>query len=139
MGETEAEAFARAAESMIGARFRLHGRDPATGLDCVGLVFASLAAIGRKPSAPHGYGLRNLSVAHWLRHAGMSGLERVVEGPIMRGDVLMVQPSQVQHHLLIARDRVYVVHAHAALRKVVCEPLAQNILASARWRLVPSA
>ena len=37
-------ALAAAAESLVGTRFRLHGRDPDTGLDCVGLLAASLAA-----------------------------------------------------------------------------------------------
>ncbi len=30
--------LAAAALNLIGTPFRLHGRDPATGLDCVGLV-----------------------------------------------------------------------------------------------------
>jgi cell wall-associated NlpC family hydrolase len=137
MARTEPEAFARAAESLIGTPFRLHGRDPASGLDCIGLVAASLAAIGRTPKAPQGYTLRNLSIERWLGHAGLSGLERA-NGPVRCGDVLLVQPSPVQHHLLIACDTAEVVHAHAGLRRVVRQPLAPAEIISALWRLAPS-
>ena len=39
-------ALARAAAGCLGVRFRLHGRDPATGLDCLGLLGAALVATG---------------------------------------------------------------------------------------------
>ena len=55
-------ALAAAAESLVGTRFRLHGRDPDTGLDCVGLLAASLAAIGRAAPLPNGYRLRARSL-----------------------------------------------------------------------------
>lgn len=137
MAGTEPEAFACAAESFIGTRFRLHGRDPASGLDCIGLVAASLAAIGRTPKPPQGYALRNLSIRRWLGHAGASGLISA-ELPIRRGDVLLVQPSPVQHHLLIASDLAHVVHAHAGLRRVVRQPIAPGTIIAAQWRLAPS-
>ncbi|MFN3991013.1 MAG: hypothetical protein ACK4IS_12215 [Erythrobacter sp.] len=137
MAATDAEAFARAAESFIGTRFRLHGRDPASGLDCIGLVAASLAAIGKAPVAPQGYGLRNLSIARWLGHAAQSGLAPA-PSPVRRGDVLLVQPSPVQHHLMIASSAGEVVHAHASLRRVVRQPLLPGAEIAARWRLVPS-
>jgi cell wall-associated NlpC family hydrolase len=136
MAETEPEAFARAAERLIGTPFRLHGRDPASGLDCIGLVAASLAAMGRTPMPPQGYSLRNLSIQRWLGHAMRSGLEPA-DGPVQRGDVLLVQPSAVQHHLLIASDPAHVVHAHAGLRRVVRQPLAHCAIISAHWRLAP--
>jgi len=137
MAATDAEAFACAAESFIGTRFRLHGRDPASGLDCIGLVAASLAVIGRAPMAPQGYGLHNLSIARWLDHAAPSGLVPA-QGPIGRGDVLLVQPSPVQHHLMIASSAGEVIHAHASLRRVVRQPLAPGADIAARWRLAPS-
>lgn len=135
--EAEAEALAQAAERLIGVPFRLHGRDPAHGVDCIGLVYASLAAIGKRPVAPAGYRLRNISIAHWLGHAARNGLEPV-SGPLERGDVLLVQPSPIQHHLLIAAGAHSAVHAHASLRKVVREPLGHNMVITAQWRLAPS-
>ena len=136
MAGTEPEAFACAAECLIGTRFRLHGRDPASGLDCIGLVAASLAAIGRTPMPPEGYALRNLAIQRWLGHARRSGLEPA-QGPVRRGDVLLVQPSPVQHHLLVASDPAHVVHAHAGLGRVVCQPIAPGTMISAHWRLAP--
>lgn len=138
MAETDAEAFARAAENLVGTPFRLHGRDPASGLDCIGLVHACLLAIGRKPVAPRGYRLRNLSIAQWIDHAEKSELLST-EGCISRGDVLLVQPSTVQHHLLIALGPAEVVHAHAGLRKVVRQALSRDLTIGAHWRLTPSA
>ena len=56
------EDFARAAEALAGARFRLHGRDRSTGLDCVGLVGLALADIGMPVQFPAGYRLRNAAI-----------------------------------------------------------------------------
>lgn len=137
MVKPEAEAFAAAAEALIGTPFRLHGRNPASGLDCIGLVHASLKAIGGTPFAPRGYQLRNISITHWLGHAERSGLAKT-NGPIKRGDVMLVQPSPLQHHLLIAATPSSVVHAHAGLRKVVWQPLTDDIVIRAQWRLVCS-
>lgn len=136
MARADAEAFAQAAERLLGVPFRLHGRNPADGVDCIGLVYASLRSIGRRPVAPHGYRLRNVSITHWLGHASLSGLALAAR-PIMRGDVLLVQPSPVQHHLLIAADAQSVIHAHASLQKVVRQPLAPDTNITAHWRLVP--
>ena len=46
---------------MVGTRFRFQGCDPATGLDCVGLVWAAYAAAGRRLVRPVG-GTRELEV-----------------------------------------------------------------------------
>lgn len=136
MAEADGEALARAAESLIGVRFRRHGRDPASGVDCIGLVHASLMAIGRKPVAPVGYALRNWSIEESLGCAQASGLV-VVQDAFMRGDVLLVQPSTVQHHLMIMAGTNSVLHAHAGLRRVVRQPLSGNLAIAAHWRLVP--
>jgi cell wall-associated NlpC family hydrolase len=138
MARTDADRFAAAAEAMVGAPFRLHGRDPENGLDCVGLVHASLGAIGREAIAPRGYQLRNLAIEDWLDHAERSGFNPIVSstiGKVVRGDLLLVMPSPVQHHLMIAADPATVIHAHAGLHKVVCQPLADQGAVRAHWRL----
>lgn len=127
-------ALAHAAISLIGCRFRLHGRDPATGLDCVGLVVAALAATGASPRAPSGYSLRNLSVDHWLNFAMQSGLV-AARGPIRSGDVLLITLGHCQHHLAIATDKTSVVHAHAGLRQVVQQPLESKWQICVKWRV----
>lgn len=127
-------ALARAAEALIGTRFRLHGRDPATGLDCVGLVEAALKAIGREVEAPRGYALRNSDIREALAAAPLAVL-REAEGKPQEGDVLLVRSGPAQHHLLIAAAGDRFVHAHAGLRRVVATPgpLPWPILR--HWRL----
>ncbi len=135
-GEAAGEALAYAARSLIGTRFRLHGRDPAGGLDCVGLVAAALAAIGRNGAAPLAYGLRNSSIADALDYARRAGLEET-EGPIRPGDVLLMQSGPAQQHLLVAAAANRFIHAHAGLRRVVETPCLPVWPLLRHWRLRP--
>lgn len=131
-------AVAHAAEALVGARYRLHGRMPETGLDCVGLVHAALSRAGLSPRAPTGYRLRSLDVEPLLAFAAMSGL-RPAGGPTLPGDVLLVRPGPAQHHLHIAlapdaSGGARFAHAHAGLRRVAIHhgPLADPLLG--HWR-----
>lgn len=130
-------AVAEAALGLVGCRFRLHGRDPATGLDCIGLVDAGLAAAGARPMTPRGYGLRNVAVDGWLPLATQSGLV-AASGPIRAGDILLLALGYAQHHLVIAIDLDSVVHAHAGLRRVVRQPREPAWQIEAAWRLAYS-
>lgn len=130
-------ALAEEAERLVGIPFRLHGRDPATGLDCVGVVAAALIAVGTRPVTPTGYSLRNLSVSHWLHHARQSGLT-ASPGHVHKGDVLLVALGHCQHHLAIATTSGRIVHAHAGLGKIVQQPLEPEWRIVAKWRLAPS-
>lgn len=130
------DAVAGAALALVGCPFRLHGRDPRTGLDCAGLVCAALEAAGLRPVAPFGYTLRNLSIEHWLPLARLSGLAPAA-GPICAGETMLVTLPHCQHHLVIAADGATVVHAHAGLRRVVHQPLDPAWLIRARWRAAP--
>jgi cell wall-associated NlpC family hydrolase len=127
-------ALAAAAEALIGTPFRLHGRDPARGLDCVGLVTAALEGAGRSPRAPAGYRLRQLDPSGHLGAAGLSGLG-AASGPIAPGDVLLVQAGAAQCHLLVASRRGGFVHAHAGLRRVVHSPAPLDWPVLRHWRL----
>ena len=124
--------LAAAAEALVGAPFRLHGRDPATGLDCVGVV---LAALGTTADV-RGYGLRNRSIAPYQELAAASGFVPSA-GPTERGDLLLVQPGPGQHHLLIATAPGRFVHAHAGLRRVVLQPGPLPWPVERAWRLIP--
>ena len=118
---------------MVGVRFRPQGKDPATGLDCVGLVWAAYAAAGRRLVRPRNYPLRG-----W-------GLERIEEAlaaadffhahDAMRpGDVVLISLPARQYHLgLIGRETF--IHAHAGLRRVVEAPLEPDVRGAGRWRL----
>lgn len=102
------------ARRLVGARFRLHGRDPAGGLDCVGVV---ACATGRQ--APSGYALRGgrtEDVAAVLRRAGFGQVARC-----MTGDIALAAVGPGQWHLLVL-TRMGFVHADASLRRVVERP-----------------
>lgn len=127
-------AAVEAALSLVGCRFRLHGRDPASGLDCVGLVSFVLAAAGKRPIVPTGYGLRNMAIEHWLPFAQRSGLVPASE-PVQPAQVLLLGLTRCQHHLAITVGSTEVVHAHAGLRCVVRQPLdpVWNIIS--KWHI----
>ena len=111
-------ALAAAAESLIGTPFRLHGRDPATGLDCIGLLVAALALTGRAVPLPNGYNLRARSIASLLPDPTECGITEA-SGPLQPGDVALVRSGPVQFHLVIAARCSGYVQAHAGLRRVV--------------------
>ncbi|MGB3625580.1 MAG: hypothetical protein WA989_07125, partial [Henriciella sp.] len=80
-------AFAGAARALIGTPFRLHGRDPASGIDCVGLVHCALLAIGRRPPPLPHYTLRNTRPERLLALVPDHHF-RPVSGSLERGDLL---------------------------------------------------
>ncbi|WP_435418956.1 peptidoglycan endopeptidase [Parerythrobacter aurantius] len=128
------ERIADHARALIGTRFRLHGRDCATGLDCVGVVLACLEAAGRPLSFPAAYGLRNADIAPWL--ALVEGIEvPCATRPPLGGDILLVRPGPAQHHLLVALGSHSFVHAHASLRRVVETPFPAPWPLLRHWRL----
>ncbi len=117
---------------MVGTRFRPQGCDPVTGLDCVGLVWAAYAAAGCVLERPHGYPLRG-----WSRAQVEAGLVRAGFVPAVgsgrEGDVALIVFAAGQFHLgVTGTDRM--IHAHAALRRVVETPVGRSCDA-ARWRL----
>lgn len=135
MRDSPAGRFLGAALDLVGTPFRLHGRDPETGLDCIGLINVSLLAIGRKPLPPEGYRLRNSSIAQWLGSAKSSGLTKVRREEFDPGDVLLLKLGAVQHHVVIVCDPFAAVHAHAGLRRVVVEPMRFPKVPVAHWRV----
>lgn len=126
--------LARAAARYIGVRFRLNGRDPETGLDCIGLLACSLEAIGEAPAVPEGYALRNSEIQRWIGCAKQSGFVRA-SGSFQAGDVLVTKPGPGQHHLVIAANNCEVIHAHAGLRRVVRQSFPPIGTIQAHWRL----
>lgn len=123
-------ALTKAALGLVGVPFRLHGRDPESGLDCVGLVAEALRRAGCLPDVPEGYSLRSVSVARFLKCAEASGLKRCSKG----GQVLLCMVSPVQPHLLIAVPGGF-VHAHASLGRVTILPAPLPWPVSLQWRL----
>lgn len=123
-------ALAEAALELVGVPFRLHGRDPASGLDCVGVVAEALRRTGRTVCTPEGYALRASSVARFLACADQSGLERIDA----EGDVLLCMANPIQPHLLVAVPDGF-VHAHASLGRVAFMPPPLEWPVIVQWRL----
>jgi cell wall-associated NlpC family hydrolase len=121
------EVVARA-RGCLGARFRLHGRDPATGLDCVGLV----AWAHRRGDAPTGYRLRGGSREGYAAMLAAAGLRRVET--ILPGDVLLCASGPGQFHLGIASE-AGLIHADAGLGRVVERPGEAPWPVVSCWRL----
>lgn len=128
--------LAKAAECLVGTPFRLHGRDPRTGLDCIGLIDCALAAVGIKAMVPNGYALRT---GHWPELdeiADQRGFAPAT-GAVLPGDVLMLKPCASQMHFTIAGSRGGTwIEAHAGLRRVVITAISDQFPVIRRWRLV---
>lgn len=130
-----AVAVAEAALGLVGVRFRLHGRDPTRGLDCVGVVVAALAAVGRVAHLPARYALRRNDVDVFVAAAEAVGLAPG-SGRLEAGDVVVLRPSAVQFHAAIIGRGGDFVHAHAGLGRVVLSPLPLPWPLNHHWRLL---
>lgn len=114
------------ARSCIGARFRLHGRDPATGLDCVGLAAFALD----RSDAPGGYALRGGDAVKMLAMAETFALQPCIDQP---GSIQLVRAGPAQLHLIIRSDTGF-IHADVALRRIVERPGPPPWPVLACWR-----
>lgn len=128
-----------AARTCIGTRFRPQGRDPAFGLDCVGLVAKAYSVAGATPVLPQGYNLRGGDMRIFLgmiRANGFAAIDPIDAAP---GDLLLCRPAANQIHLAV-HARCSFIHADAGLRRVVETPGRPPwpILAAFRWRPDPS-
>ncbi|MPT49090.1 MAG: peptidoglycan endopeptidase [Sphingobium sp.] len=131
------QAIVDAARTCVGGAFRLHGRDPATGLDCVGLVVCALEGAGCRRAAhvvPTGYHMRGGNLAQQQAALIAAGLQRASNH--QPGDIVMVRPGPAQHHLMVATGEGF-IHAHAGLRRVVEMPGLSPWPVISVWRSFP--
>jgi cell wall-associated NlpC family hydrolase len=126
---TRAARIVAAARATIGARFRPHGRDPALGLDCVGVAAWALAAGGWRGRVPAGYALAAGAAA--VTPEMLAGL--VMCDGAAAGDLLLCRAAGGLH--LAIRTEAGVVHADAGLRRVVERPGAPPWPVLAAYRL----
>ena len=129
-------ALAQAVGELVGTPFRLQGRDPAHGLDCIGLVLVSLGRIGVQLHFPADYRPRRREFAIPAEALRRAGLEPALP-PRMPGDILLLRTARTQLHLAIAQDATSVIHAHAGLGRVVAGPLPESWPIIATWRFGP--
>lgn len=121
MSEIAARALA-----LVGIRFRLHGRDPATGLDCIGLVAASTGVPARTGYALRGGDPREIETV--LRAAGFIRVATAEPG-----DVVLSRPGPGQLHMGVS-SATGIIHADATLRRVVDRPGAPDGEILGIWR-----
>lgn len=118
------------ARACVGARFRPQGRDPAFGLDCVGLA-ARAAGVARVPAR---YPMRGGAAAEIVALVEAAGLAPVAEPAA--GDVVLVRAGPRQFHLVVMTGAGF-VHADAGLRRVVEAPGAVPWPVVGVWRANP--
>jgi murein DD-endopeptidase / murein LD-carboxypeptidase len=114
------------ARGCLGVRFRAQGRDPAHGLDCVGLVGVALAA-----ELPADAPMRCGDVARVMRAATGLGVRRVEDA--RAGDVALFASGPGQLHLGVLSESG-LIHADAVARRVVERPGAPPWPVIAGWR-----
>ena len=105
------------ARALLGVPFRLHGRTPEYGLDCVGLI---AIAFGLSDGVPTGYTLRGGDTQYFervLRRQGFVGRK----AQWRRADVLMLRPGPAQVHLGLWTGES-LIHADAGLGRIVETP-----------------
>jgi len=117
-----------AARGAVGVRFRLHGREPAFGLDCVGLAAVAARAAGFTGAIPADYAIRGADPS-----AAIDATALVRVAPPAPGDLLLFAAGPAQFHLaiLVAGG---IVHADAMLRRVVERPGPLPWPLIAAWR-----
>ncbi len=128
--------LAEAARALVGTRFRLGGRDPATGLDCIGLLEAAMHCCGRPVRLPHGYSLRLLDADAWLPNPAKAGFIMAAP-PFAPGDAVLLRVGPAQFHLAIRAVDSGWVHAHAGLRRVVHQTATPDGEIVHHWRPAP--
>ncbi len=130
------EAVASAAESLIGAPFRLHGRNPKTGIDCVGVAISALARGANIQIDPGKYGLRNLDISAGCKAACSKRLSEPSDA-VTPGDIVLTKTGPAAFHLLVAGFAERFIHSHAGLRRVVAMPGPLGWPVIRRWRPLP--
>ncbi len=124
-----------AARTCVGARFRVQGRDPAVGLDCVGLAAFAYRAAGAVLTLPSGYALRGGDVRDMTDRLTANGFATVPDGLAIPGDLRVLRPGARQLHFAILGGTGF-IHADLALRRIVERPGPPPwpVLGTWRWR-----
>ena len=109
--------FVERARALVGTRFRPQGRDPQTGVDCVGLVLATFGLA--QGSVRRNYRLRGDHSAEIERELAFHF--RRVRSAVRPGDLMLLAAAADQFHFGIITDRGF-VHADARIGRVVETP-----------------
>lgn len=126
-------AIAGRALEIVGAPFKLGGRCPRAGLDCVGVVGFVLADNIVSHPIPNDYALRGEYLDRISAFFNRPAFQRLENASPRSGDILLYQPSVRQLHLAVVTVHG-AVHAHAGLRRVVLTPLPLPWALIGHWR-----
>lgn len=110
-----------AARKYLDVRWKHQGRNPASGLDCLGLIVQVAKDLGVKPQDATDY--TRTPDARRLMAELESQLLRVSQYQI--GDILLMRMGTNPQHLCIVTDKG-IIHAHANVRRVVEHGLDEN-------------
>src|SRR3546814_6871779 len=92
---------------MVGVRFRPQGKDPVTGLDCVGLVWAAYAAAGRRLVRPANYPLRGWGLERIEGALAVADFVRA-DDAMRAGDVALIGHPAGQYHLGLIGQETFI-------------------------------
>lgn len=120
-----------AAQALVGVPFRMQGRDPALGLDCVGLVGVALLRAGAAVTVPRDYAASRGRMVPGAVPAGLAACDGTAAG-----DVLLCRVAATQLHLAV-RAPDGIIHADALARRVVARPGAVPWPIEGAWRWTP--
>jgi len=116
----ESAALVAACRSFMGVPFRHQGRNPAIGLDCVGMVGAGMNLIGRPYTDRKGYGREPHK--NGLRDMLAANLGAAVPMAEMRpADVVLVKFDGEPRHVGLLTEiggRLGMIHVHSENKRV---------------------
>ncbi len=133
MFDPKQNGVATRALELVGTPFKLHGRSPQYGLDCVGLVAECLRNVGIKIDPLPRYFLRgdySQIAARFLCEPDFVLIENEGAEP---GDIILVQIAADRQHFQVI-TRAGLVHAHAGLGRIVLSPTEPEWPILRRWR-----
>lgn len=132
---TKGEQIAAAAEAMVGTPFRHQGRNPRSGVDCVGVVLCSVWSAGCELPDCFGYG--PLPKADMLLAELGKRARRVHRDDAQPGDVLVfAYKPELPMHFAVLVGAEHIVHAHGSTGRVIKHRLtnAWNNRLHSIWR-----
>jgi len=105
------------ARDCVGSPFRHQGRDPASGLDCVGLIVFVVRTLN--PGAFDYKGYKRIPGREAIsRYAGMAGFLKKPMARMAAGDVVILRFGRYLEHAAILSDRG-IIHACEKYGRVV--------------------
>lgn len=113
------------AREYLGVRFRMYGRDK-QGLDCVGLLYRVLTDLGMEVDDFTDYSRQPeiIKLNHYLDKYSRP----TIMNPPRTGQVLKIRQHVFPMHLgllSVDRQKITVIHANVAIKRVVEQPWAE--------------